>query len=418
MSSSFVSNSAKGGRRMEGLTERAWEDFRLLFKASTQLKPACDQIISMIGSLHLIDDHLQTDDLSPRNRKALRDVEGWCHSSLSDLEAALATARSKTGPSRFDVLVNKPLDPTNKLSSFVEALRSDRQKKITEILLQLSEVRSAEFEESIVTEWSVLESKLEKMGLPQEVIEEEFFFISDWLKDHYIEQVEDSELVVEVEDEAEELPHYTPGEGRKPIEEKVQEFDETTRNSAIADTVGTSSKPEPPPYVFEEGNDETMIDNEFSHFIQSATAMEADIRLLRKNQHPELTPQVTSWLPQSVRAGYNDSKDILPIMPASSFTAMAYDTAPRCIDEIERLRSLLRTSFEHKPSVMNHGVIRDAFQTLDVMSTAMSKFALVQDQKMGYDSFSDLDALDFEYSTAVNIEPHMHFPDREFGLAQ
>jgi hypothetical protein len=99
------------------------QDYRLLSKASTQLKPKCDEILSMIGSLHMIDDHLQTSDLSSSNKKALRNVESWCHSSLSDLEAALTTARSKTGPDRFSPIVDKALDPTSKLISFVDILR-------------------------------------------------------------------------------------------------------------------------------------------------------------------------------------------------------------------------------------------------------------------------------------------------------
>jgi len=77
----------------------------------------------MIGSLHMINDHLQTSDLSSSNKKALRGVESWCHSSLSELEAALTTARSKTGPDRFRAIVNRALDPTNKLPSFVDILR-------------------------------------------------------------------------------------------------------------------------------------------------------------------------------------------------------------------------------------------------------------------------------------------------------
>jgi hypothetical protein len=71
----------------------------------------------------MINDHLQTSGLSSSNKKALRDLESWCHSSLSELEAVLTSARSKTGPDRFGRIVAKALDPTNKLSSFVDILR-------------------------------------------------------------------------------------------------------------------------------------------------------------------------------------------------------------------------------------------------------------------------------------------------------
>lgn len=124
---------------MEGITERAWEvsllflpclrdsnqnqDYRLLFKASTQLKPLCDQILSMIGYLHLIDDHLQTGDVSTNRKRALRDVESWCHNALSELESTLAAVRSQTGSHRFMILENRVLDPNNKLPIFVGLLR-------------------------------------------------------------------------------------------------------------------------------------------------------------------------------------------------------------------------------------------------------------------------------------------------------
>ena len=279
---------------------------------------------------------------------------------------------------------------------------------MVEILSQLiSEMQSADSQQSVVTEWSVLENQLKKHGLPKEVVEEEFFFISDWLKEQFLEQVED-----------EELPDYSPREGRKPVNERVQDLDEAIENLAIAEPAATSSNAEPPPYTFEKGSDQPMIDSEFSQFIRTSTAIEAEIRSQRRKQYPEIGPNPISWLPKSIQAQYRDSDDIIPIMPASSFTAMAYETAPRCVDGIERLRRLLRTTFEHKPTIMNSGVVYEAFQSLEVMSSAMSKFAFVQDQRSGADNFSDLDTLDFEFSTAVVLDEHMHFPDREFELAQ
>jgi len=232
---------------------------------------------------------------------------------------------------------------------------------MVEILSQMiGEMQSTNSQQSVVTEWSVLEAKLEKLGLPKEVIEEEFFFISDWLKENSLEQVEedaeDAEDVADVEAiEDEELPDYAPGEQRNPIEEKVQVLDEMARNVATDEPVATSSKAEPPPYTFEEGTDEPIIDSEFSHFIQTAIATDADIRVLKRKLHPELGPHPTSWLPKSVQAQFEDSRDIIPIMPADSFTAMAYETAPRCVDEIERLKRLLRTSSAFKQN-MHSGV--------------------------------------------------------------
>lgn len=299
----------------------------------------------------------------------------------------------------------------------------------------LSQLNVEELQESSITEWSVLEAELEKLGLPKDVIEEDFFFISDWLKENLLEQVEEDEelpdytgkgpkpiperLPSERAEEDGDLPDYTPGEGRKPIQEKVQDLDETTRDLTITDSTATSSTANPPPYTFEEGDGQPMMDNEFSQFIETAKSIDLNLRMLRKRQHPELVNHnPTAWLPKAVQAQYKNSKDVIPIMPADSFTVMAYETAPKCSDEIDRLRHLLRTTFEHKPSTLSEGIIHEAIQALGVMSSAMSKYALVQNQKSGVESFSDLDVLDFEFSTAVVLDKHMHFPEREFDLAR
>ena len=60
----------------------------------------------------------------------------------------------------------------------------------------------------------------------------------------------------------------------------------------------------------------------------------------------------------------------------------------------------------------------EALQALEVMSTALLKFLLLQNQKSATDNFSDLDVLDFESSTAVVLDIRLPFPDREFELAQ
>lgn len=196
-------------------------------------------------------------------------------------------------------------------------------------------------------------------------------------------------------------------------------MDESTRNLAIADPIATSSTAEPPPYTFEEGSNQPIMDTEFLQFIEKAKAIDLNVRMSRKKQHPGLdTHNPIAWLPKVVRLQYKNSKSIIPIMPADSFTVMTYETAPRCSDEIQRLRLLLQTTFEYKQNILNEEVIREAVQALEVMSSAMSKYALVQDQKSGVENFSDLDVLDFEFSTAVVLDEHIQFPEREFDLAQ
>ena len=113
-------------------------------------------------------------------------------------------------------------------------------------------------------------------------------------------------------------------------------------------------------------------------------------------------------------------------MDAASFSVMAYETAPKCENEIGRFSRLLRMSFGDKQSALQDS-ISQAFECLEVMSTAMSKYALIQDratynlgpkeESIGH-PFSDLDTLDYEYSTAHAIEPSISFPQEHFHLAR
>jgi hypothetical protein len=105
-------------------------------------------------------------------------------------------------------------------------------------------------------------------------------------------------------------------------------------------------------------------------------------------------------------------------MDAKSFTTMAYDTAPRCVEEIDRMTRFLRQSLEYKSTGSNNPWVIEAFDSLRTLFTAMTKFTLLQDQRSGKDNFSDLDTLDFEYSAAAAIDEHLHFPEREFELAE
>lgn len=49
---------------------------------------------------------------------------------------------------------------------------------------------------------------------------------------------------------------------------------------------------------------------------------------------------------------------------------MAYETAPRCTEEIERLRRLLKISFDHQQGA-DIATLGEAFKSLDTMSEAL-----------------------------------------------
>jgi hypothetical protein len=59
-------------------------------------------------------------------------------------------------------------------------------------------------------------------------------------------------------------------------------------------------------------------------------------------------------------------------MSPQSFTVIAYETAPRCIEEIGRLRRLFKISFNHKEGA-DISTLKEAFESLDTMSEALSE---------------------------------------------
>ncbi|KAK0119783.1 hypothetical protein ONS95_011216 [Cadophora gregata] len=181
--------------------------------------------------------------------------------------------------------------------------------------------------------------------------------------------------------------------------------------------MATTSKA-PPAYTFEEGHDE-KVDQDFNTYIQRAVDAEASRRTIERIQNPDAGPRPYSWLPKDMHAQYKSRGDVSSLLEPNSFSTMAHETAPKCNDDIERLMSLLRVTFEHKNLSQSVGVVNDAFKCLDSMSKAVSKFMLLQDQHSQVsEAFSDMDALDFEYDTAAGIDDSHQFPRQEFEFCQ
>jgi hypothetical protein len=295
----------------------------------------------------------------------------------------------------------------------------------------LQDIPNPEFQRSLSSNWAVLGTELLKYGIPQDLIDEEFFFIQSLLgRDHpvaVVDRLEEEESLrrnrtvaatdPREEEEEEELPGYTPGAQRGTIEEKAQSLEQTRRIMTMSGTeqfMPTSSNAAPP-YTFEEGIEEDL-DADISECIRKAKEIEATKRFLAKEEAPELLPHPYNWLPKAMISEYKDSEEIIPMMDAASFSAMAYETAPRCVQRIEGLYRLFRVSFEHKRNV---NIIEKIFQSLNVASAGLDKFILVHDQHSNAVQFSDLDSLDFKFSTVAAVEkPGLHFPMREFELAQ
>lgn len=97
---------------------------------------------------------------------------------------------------------------------------------------------------------------------------------------------------------------------------------------------------------------------------------------------------------------------------------MAYETAPRCCMEIERLTAVLRISYAHQPGAVNSGAISDVFNALEVLSSATRKFGLFENWRPEAENLSDLDILDFEHTTTGEKDKRLDFPREDFELAQ
>lgn len=312
------------------------------------------------------------------------------------------------------------------------------QEGIVKRLQELREIKSGEFQQSLVQDWPFVFSELQKCGISEEVVEEEYFFISDWLKESYSEDVNKGrvetahngagpsnqettfassseprvDLLPTESLEDEELPGYTPSKKPTTVAEKVQTLDQTMafRDLEGPAQMAASSSASPPAYTFEEGSDQEM-DEEFSRYIQKAIGDELKRRYVQRDLNPEQGPHPYSWLPKSLQEQYAGRTEILTMMDAKSFTTMAYETAPRFLDEIERLLPVLSMSG-------SDAVFGDATHSLKTMSSAMHKFNAIQDQSPGNEIFSDLDTLDYEASTAGALTGDADFPEYDFDLAQ
>jgi len=263
---------------------------------------------------------------------------------------------------------------------------------------------SEKFEELIAGDWRAIEAALENNGLEKELVHTEIFFIRNWLIKNQPSEVEPGIA----------LPGYAPGTQRETIHEKATDV-EVPFNLAV-ESVATSSKADPPPYSFEDGGDETL-DDRFLGCIQNAIHDEASFLSIQQLEDPSNNSYPWSWLPVAWQHQYEGHLSVEKAMKPNSFSIMAYETAPRCLEEIERLRRLMRISFDQKQAEVT-GTIGAAFGSLNVMLAAISKFVVLQDRNSRIPKLSDLDIFEYECSTVSAVQPAVIFPETEFDLAQ
>lgn len=233
-------------------------------------------------------------------------------------------------------------------------------------------------------DWEFVQGELQKSGFSSDILQENFFSIDHWLSENLSQDAESINAYETSEapsaprsisgrDEADELPGYTPGAKRGTIEEKVQSLEQTTMAmnlGASAQDMASSSKAAPPAYTFEAGQDE-QLDQDFTKYIEDAVHTEASRRSIEQSQYPDTAPHPYGWLPKAMHSQYRSRDDIIPMLDAQSFSTMAFETGPRCNQEIDRLTSLMRASFEHGKLSQTDQVIRDATRCSETIVSAL-----------------------------------------------
>jgi hypothetical protein len=79
--------------------------------------------LSIIGALHVIDDHREKGEISTENKKTLQEIGFWLNGLFSDLEAELVDIKESHNENGFTLIVEKELDPNDQLQAFNELIR-------------------------------------------------------------------------------------------------------------------------------------------------------------------------------------------------------------------------------------------------------------------------------------------------------
>lgn len=298
---------------------------------------------------------------------------------------------------------------------------SHSQDRIVKQLDQIREIKSEEFQNTMITDRSALVSMLEKLGLSNRLLDDESFFIDNWLKENFPDSEEARNLMPDYEQPVLEALGAEKSRTADPVENGL-----TSVNEPIEPVFATSSTAQPPPYTFDDGSDR-LGDHDFLEHIREATEIEALSRQKQHRLHPEAGPHPWGWLPVSLQQDCSVMKDVIPMLEPNSFSVMAYETSPRCAREIDRLTRLLQSFANSTEQATSDSVVDEALRSLNVMSSACKKFTLladisrfpvIQDGRAINKQFSDLDSLDFEHSTAYAVDQRVTFPEEEFLLAQ
>merc|ERR1711939_718010 len=231
--------SQSPSRDLSDLIEQAWKKYRVLSQAPPQLKPLSDAVLSLVGVLRLTLDVVQDCQLSATDQWVINTQNEACRQVFEQLDGSIYSLRSsQVSSDAVATIKEKVLDQVSRLSSYLEVLQGPLKQKISSALSNIPDIQI------VAGNWGDLQAELQKLDIPESLAQNSFFFIDNWLKDNIIgssdaiESPDDTGgaktvlsrdlAAVNVNDDDEELPGYSPGAKPGTIEEKVQSLEQTS----------------------------------------------------------------------------------------------------------------------------------------------------------------------------------------------
>ena len=102
----------------------SWQTYHALSYAPIELKATCTNVLSMLGSLHLLAESVEDDGLQPGDEEIVVPLEHECHALLS--EVGELTAKVRLYPESVDsftAIQEKLFGYMGRVDSFLEVLR-------------------------------------------------------------------------------------------------------------------------------------------------------------------------------------------------------------------------------------------------------------------------------------------------------
>ena len=285
-------------------------------------------------------------------------------------------------------------------------------------------ITAADIEDKESVVWSDITAHLSDEGISEETIAEERGMIAEWMEENLPLKDPFADNDEGVSDEEEEHEENLRRLGRLAISSEE-------RHLSIPQDPGLlGGSPYLPGLARSENEDihDEVLDEMVAKDIESAVNHEASLRLIESEARPYGGPLPWGWVWDARAKQFKNiyTSDVLaatstPTLEPWSFTAMAYQTAPRCIKEIDRLDNLIAQSgiTEGVGTDFSNQEAEEAVRSLRLVRLAAAKFGFLQDQRRDSNPrFSDLDAFVVMASVLDDCNPqHTVLKDYPHGPA-